>query len=251
MIHALKNIFAKNYPEFFKFSSYFYHYHIVRNFWLFFNKPKGTLVYVGLNVGESFSRVSYKYKRSIGYEPNPRNFKILERKFGNSANVKLFNLACGDKDCTAEFNISNNANDMASSSLADFSESRNITSQGKILVQVVNLGEHLKGNGINNVDMYISDTEGYDLIILKTLDEYLKCNKIKSVVCEVVRDGRESPFKNIDNYESSFDDYLPYQYKKIASGWTRLTPYVYDDVPESFNFMDVMWINENFESNVL
>ena len=73
----------------------------------------------------------------------------------------------------------------------------------------------------------------------------------RSVVCEVVRDGRESPFKNIDNYESSFDNYLPYQYKKIASGWTRLTPYVYDDVPESFNFMDVMWINENFESNVL
>jgi FkbM family methyltransferase len=199
---------------------------------------------VGLNVGESFSRISYKYSLSIGYEPNPRNFKILEKKFGNKKGVKLFNLACGKVPGTAEFNISNNANDMASSSLADFSESRNVSAQEKIQVNVINLGHHLKASGISSIDMYISDTEGYDLIILKTLDDYLINNKIKTVICEVVRDGRESPFKNIDNYESSFDAYLPSQYKKIASGWTRLKPCVFNDVPESFNFMDVMWVSK-------
>lgn len=247
MIQAIKNFFAKKYPQKFKFLSYVYHYHIVRNFWLFLNKPKGTLVYVGLNVGESFSRISYKYKLSIGYEPNPRNFKILEKKFGDVKTVRLFNLACGEISGTAEFNISNNANDMASSSLADFSESRSIFAQEKILVRVVNLGEHLMANGISNIDMYISDTEGYDLTVLKTLNNYLKNNKINSIICEVVRNGRKSPFKNISNFESEFDAYLPFQYKKIASGWTRLTSGVYNDVPESFNFMDVMWLNEEYK----
>ena len=42
-------------------------------------KKKGTLVYAGINLGDSFQKIFYKYKTVYGFEPNPSNYKKLGR----------------------------------------------------------------------------------------------------------------------------------------------------------------------------
>ena len=44
-----------------------------------FKYKKGVLIYIGINIGESFERMYYKYETVIGFEPNHENFKKLEK----------------------------------------------------------------------------------------------------------------------------------------------------------------------------
>ena len=89
----IKHFVATHYPSLFKSLAFIYHAKIVKFFWQIFNNPKGILVYVGLNVGESFSRIYYRYEYSYGYEPNPINFKKVKNKLKNEKNIRLFNYA--------------------------------------------------------------------------------------------------------------------------------------------------------------
>jgi hypothetical protein len=72
----MRKFILNNSPRLYKATAFFYHNIAVKYIWLFFNRPNGVLIYVGLNVGTSFSRVCYRYKRSIGIEANPINFEI-------------------------------------------------------------------------------------------------------------------------------------------------------------------------------
>ena len=62
-----------------------------------FKSKKGVLIYIGINTGESFKRIYYKYKIVIGFEPNPENFKKLE-KYNQIKDVFLYPYAVSDKN---------------------------------------------------------------------------------------------------------------------------------------------------------
>ena len=86
-------------------------------------KKKGTLVDLGLNTGESFSRIYYKYENVIGFEPNPKNFSMLE-KYNLKKGVKIFQCAVSDKEGEFDFYLPTNKNNDASASLSDFTSAR-------------------------------------------------------------------------------------------------------------------------------
>jgi FkbM family methyltransferase len=247
MFKFLKSQLAKNFPSLSKKLSYFYHAHLIRFIWLLTNRPNGTLVYVGVNVGESFGKMFYQYERVIGYEPNPNNYKKLKAKFGFFNNVELYNFAAADTEGEHDFFLSNNDNDEASSSLLNFSSSRNIQAKKVIKVKTVILENHLEQIGVKKIDEYISDTEGYDFCILKSLSKFIQENRIHFITSEVVIDGKPNPFSESSNYESDFDGFLPKNYCKVASGWGILEDGKYSAVPDSYNFMDVRWRNANYE----
>ena len=242
----LKNYIAQKFPASFKKLSFIYNAKIVKFIWLIFNKPKGTLVYVGLNVGESFSRLCYRYADAYGYEPNPVNFKKVQKKLKNQKNLKLFNLAAAEKNGTAILNISDNGNDFAASSLADFSNNRNVGISKKIEIKTINLYDHLTALGVKKIDDYMSDTEGYDFTILKTLTPMIEGNKIHKITCEIVKNNKTGPFKNVMSSMEDFDKFLPKRYQLKATGWTNLTENVFDSVPEDWNFYDALWVNESY-----
>lgn len=85
----------------------------------------------------------------------------------------------------------------------------------KIKVKTINLGEHLESLNINFIDEYLSDAQGYDLKILKSLKNFIYKNKIKKITCEVTRNKKDNPYYQTDNFENSFDSFLPIQYIKI------------------------------------
>ena len=240
----IKAFIRRTNPKIYNFVCFIWKQNLRPRIWLIFNKPKGTLVYVGLNKGDAFGSLYYKFNKAIGYEANPELYKNLLRKFKGKKNIKLFNLAASDSDSEALFYISENEN-MVSSSLHKFNSEHqnNVGYKKSIKIKTVNLGNHLVSQNINFIDEYLSDAEGHDLTILKSIITFIENNKIKKLTCEVTRNDKKNPHFNSNNYEKYFDKLLPPQYKKISSGWGSLTIGEYDDVPDDYNFMDVVWIN--------
>tara|TARA_A100001388_G_C28666931_1_gene449589 strand:- start:92 stop:865 length:774 start_codon:yes stop_codon:yes gene_type:complete len=243
-ILKIKILVRENFPNLYQFLCLIWKQKVKPIFWLTFNKPKGTLVYVGLNKGDSFATIHYKFKLAIGYEANPDLYKELVKKFRKQKHIKIFNFAASDKDSEAFFNISQNK-DMVSSSLNDFSENhkKNVGHLKQIKIKTVNLANHLSRQNVNFIDQYISDAEGHDYTILKSLEKFITSNRIKKIQCEVTRNNMKNPYLNINNFEECFDKLLPSQYQKICSGWGNLIIGRFDDVPSDYNFMDVVWLN--------
>lgn len=244
IITKIKNITRILFPDFYQFLCFIWKQKIKPKLWLIFNTPKGTLVYIGLNKGDSFASIQYKFKLAIGYEANPDLYKDLVKKFRRQKNIKIFNYAASDKDSEALFHISQNK-DMVSSSLHDFSKShkKNVGHLKKIKIKTINLANHLNKQNISFIDHYISDAEGHDYTILNSLESFINTNRIKKIQCEVTRNNKKNPYLNIKNFEECFDKLLPPQYQKICSGWGNLTKGRFDDVPSDYNFMDVVWLN--------
>ena len=245
-LFLFKVFVRKKIPFFYKFLHKIWWQHIFKSIWLLIFKPKGVLVYVGLNKGYSFGNIFYKYELAIGYEANPELFNNLKIKFRKYKNVKIFNFAASDKNSEENFYISDNL-DMVSSSLSKFSKdnSEKIGYKKIIKVNTVNLGEHLESMKINLIDEYVSDAQGYDLKILKTLENYIDKNKVKKITCEVTRNFKENMYYEANNYEKSFDNFFPKQYKKVASGeGSSLKNGDFQKVPDSYDTYDVMWLNQ-------
>lgn len=211
-------------------------------FWLARKEKSGTLVYVGMNVGDEFGTLFFKYKRCIGFEANPDNYKKLKSRFSKYQSVEIFNYAASDSDGYVEFNISNNGNNAASGSMGMFSESRHIGSRKQITVESIDLCSFLISLNVTYIDEYISDIEGMDLTVLKTLTPFLDARKIGAITCEVVRDGKGNPYTNIKtNFFSDFGKLLDGKYQLVSSGWGYLTDGTFNDVPQEYTFMDCKW----------
>ena len=140
---SFKNIYKKKFPNFYEFLYFLWWQKVYKKIWLLLFRPKGTLVQVGLNKGDSFANLHYKYELAIGYEANPDLSNYLKNKFKRCKNVKIFNLAASDKNSEEKFYISDNFN-MVSSSLSKFdkSDTQKIGCKKVIKVKTVHLGEH-------------------------------------------------------------------------------------------------------------
>jgi FkbM family methyltransferase len=195
----------------------------VRNFWkinasiypIFFKK-KGTLIYSGINLGDSFQKIFFKYEKVYGFEPNPVNYKKLNY-FRRFKGVKIYNLALSDKDGETSFFLPDNPNNV-SASLSDFREDNvfSIKSKRTIRVKTINLLNFLIKNQIDFIDFYISDIEGYDFKVLKTIRSFIDSKQIKSIQVEALINEVKNPYLDILNYEKNFDDLLEKNYTKIG-----------------------------------
>ena len=194
---------------------------------------KGTLVYLGLNT-EKASRIYYKYENVIGFEPNPKNFSMLKSITKNRC---VFLCAVSDKEGEFDFYLPTNKNNDASASLSDFTSARGeISSRESIKVKTVVLGKILQDLKIDFIDKYISDIEGYDFTVLKTLQGYLNKKKIKELQLEAFQNHVSNPYVSVTNYEHEFDELLGDNYSKIARGWGILKPGEFHDFrPDHFS----------------
>jgi FkbM family methyltransferase len=211
-----------------------------------FAKRKGTLVYIGLHKGYGFNAAFRKYETCYGFEANPDLYAKLEKQFKKHSNVHLFNFAVTGQDGEVDFNIS--SNDGASSSIGNFAEdwehykSGSVRMVKTVSVPSINLYNFLKQQGVQSIESYISDIQGVDLEVLKTLKPLLDQRKILSITCEVTKDKHRNIYGNLpDNSESGFNELLRDNYECVAKGWGILTDGVFNNVPESWWEMDCKW----------
>ncbi len=100
----------------------------------------------------------------------------------------------------------------------------------------------VKKNNINYIDNYISDIQGMDLEVLKTLKPMIKNKMIKTITCEVTINEKRNIYHNLpDNSESGFQNLLKENYKLVAKGSGILLENNFDLIPKNTWEFDCKW----------
>ncbi|NWH05783.1 FkbM family methyltransferase [Desulfobacter latus] len=210
-----------------------------------FGPKKGVLVFVGMDPGGEFNILYPGYKICYGFEANPDRFQKLSKKFAQKKNIRLFNCAIANYDGEIEFNISSN-NDGASSSIGTFNEewqnNTNVQMVKKIKIPCINLNNFLEKEKITYVDDYISDIQGMDLEVLKSLRPMIEKKQIGNIKCEVTKDIYKNIYSDLpDNSETGFNKLLNDNYKMISRGHGLLVDNKFEKISDDVWEMDCKW----------
>jgi len=213
----------------------------------FLRKKKGVLVFIGMESCGTFRLMHRGFNKCYCFEANPERFKYIKNKYKHYSNVKLYNFAVATYDGEITFNIS--SNNGASSSIGNFENSwkrtngsKNIEMINSITIPCINLYNFCKKNNINFIDEYVSDIQGMDLAVLKTLKPMIDTKMISTITCEVTKDEKRNIYFDLpDNSESSFMELLGENYKLIAKGSGLLKDYKIENTPTDVWEMDCKW----------
>ena len=198
-----------------------------------------------MNRGRASDYIFMDYKKCYGFEANPELFQFLKKKYRFCKNVEIIHGALSNLgEDTITFYVTNN--DSASSLVGQLKNEvfgHRIFTQSKIQVPAIHLNDFLKQRKINFIDTYISDIQGMDLEVLKTIKLYIDEKKIETITCETSKDKYSNLYKDLpDNSETGFFNLLNKNYKMVvAKGWGLLQIGKFEEVPESYWEMDCMW----------
>jgi FkbM family methyltransferase len=203
---------------------------------------------IGIEPGGILSLMHWGYKKCYGFEANPERYDRLVKKYGKYQYIKLYNKAVAQYDGEITFNISNN-NNGASSSIGTFNEEWEHEYAGKkvemiktIKVACINLNNFCIENNIYFIDDYVSDIQGMDLEVIKTIKPMIDAKKIGSITCEVALNEKGNVYKDLpDNSEKGFNELLKSNYKLIAKGWGVLKDNNFEKIPNDAWEMDCKW----------
>ena len=200
-----------------------------------------TLVYIGTNEGNSLWGIFAKFDKVYAFEPNPEVYKILRRRFRQFEWVTLINAACSTEDGETDLYVTPN---LVSSSLSDVNTEKygGDAASKKVTVKTLNLNNYLKKEGVDVIDLYYSDCQGSDLLILKTIQEYVDNKKIGQLYIETHGDGVEL-YKGLDNQFSGFKKVLSDNYKFEHASLGRLNGAIKleSEIPDDELEWDSLW----------
>jgi FkbM family methyltransferase len=200
-----------------------------------FRPRKGTLVYCGLYKGKAFGRIHRYFKQAIGFEPIPELFDEIQKKYMDNRNVKLVNAALAAQDGKAEFYIHDFQPASSLSIIGSDWKKRHSTEMSVdrvIEVESVNLCRWLKEENIQEIDTLIMDLQGYDLTVLKTMEEFVRDRKIRIIKSEVEVDEIPPSYQEApSNKLADFKEFLKNDYKILK---VRGKP--------EWSFHDITWI---------
>ncbi len=151
-----------------------------------------TLVYCGLNRCGSFDKLQRKFAVCYGFEAIPELAAKAAERYQKRSGVHIVNAALTESDGPVKFNVHD---DDAASSIGKLGDeyrekTRNdIQVTREIEVPGINLFNFLQSKGVERIDLYVSDIQGLDLAVLKTLKPYLDTRRIKRIICETERDA--------------------------------------------------------------
>jgi FkbM family methyltransferase len=189
------------------------------------NRPPRVLVYCGVHNGQGLSEELRRgFDVVYGFDANPEKIKNAKKRFPSNLRQKFhfFNYALTDKnDEEIEFNIFENWD--ASSSLGDLNPEYGHAKTGvlkdtpvnKIKVKTINLGDFLSKKGVKYINRVVTDLQGNDLTVVKTLKEYIDKQLIEEIKCEVEWDEKPSIYNGLNsNKLKDFNKFLDGKYKK-------------------------------------
>lgn len=165
------------------------------------------LVYIGTNEGDGLVEYIDLYDKVYAFEPDPEIFKKLTDRFSNKTHCTFINAACADTDDIKNLYVTENRHSTSLSELSKFSLEYGF-SGGKpsidvIKVKTIVLSNFLKENNVDYIDTLITDCQGSDLSILKTVKEYIDNKKISEIFCETHGNNVEL----YDGLSNQFDDF--------------------------------------------
>jgi FkbM family methyltransferase len=179
---------------------------------------KKVAFYIGANRGYGLRQYILEYDEIHVFEPDPEMFFELKSNFKQYPNLILNNCACHSENGKHTLYVTENR---VSTSLAEVDTSTFDTigyhSGGKpsiktFEVNTVNLFDYFKLNRIDEVEFFLTDAQGSDLAILKTIKPYLDQKKIKKLFCET-HNNNKSLYLGMDNSFDGFKEILEKNYQ--------------------------------------
>jgi FkbM family methyltransferase len=149
------------------------------------NNSKPTIFDIGANTGQSVNQFLKYFPDSeiFSFEPNDAAFGVLQKSNMNKKNVYLENCAIGSKIEALAF-TENESSDM--SSFLELSRVGWGKIKNKKIINTETVDNYCKRNNIQQIDVLKSDTQGFELEVLKGAAEMMKLNKIHLVYFEFI-----------------------------------------------------------------
>lgn len=159
-----------------------------------------TCIDAGANHGQTaiFLTDAFPGANIYSFEPVRSTFEILQTKVSHLPHVRTFNVALGESKGHVE--IMRTEDDKRSSIVASTTDGSKKQAE---LVEVKTLDQFMQENGIQQVNWLKTDTEGYDLHVLKGAKEALSQGKVDFISSEV-------GFARSNLQNTYFDDVLTY-----------------------------------------
>lgn len=235
-VNYIYNLF----PNLYRSIRFYFFFYFINNFYKLFKLQKGTLVYLGINEGDTLVRIFYKFKKCICVEGSPKLCIMLKKKFNTKA-VKIFNYLIHSKNKNFLY-LNVYKSDFTNASL-DIKQNEKI--KRRIKVETIRPDSLLRRLKIKNIDYYHSDLEGLDYVALKTCKNFINNKKISYIHHECIIDTKKNPYKKFKNYEYLFNNLLKKNYKQLASGFGQLQIGFHEKLSKKSTFKDILWQVKN------
>ncbi|MCS7052923.1 MAG: FkbM family methyltransferase [Ignavibacterium sp.] len=212
----------------------------------FLYNEKSFIVFdIGANVGEYSSEILQLFSKCYIYafEPNPKSFILLSKKFNHLNNVMLYNLGLGSIKTTTklydykEEEGSTHASIYKSMFESFYGNKETISYE----IEIITLDDFLEKENIQSVDLLKIDIEGGELEVLKGAKKSINENRIKIIQFEFnythicSRVFLKDFFDLLANYDL---------YRVILDGLCKLK---YDAKDEIFMFQNIIAINKLYK----
>jgi FkbM family methyltransferase len=158
---------------------------------------------VGANIGQTIEAISTALPHAIihAFEPLPAAFGQLRQKYGQNRNVHLNNMALGAQP--GQLELMENSLPMMSSFLEPGKDWF-----GKIErrtpVDVGTIDNYCAQNNISRIDLLKSDTQGFDLEVLKGAGKMLSDGRVRLIFLEIIISDM---YKNVPQFPQ-VEDFL-------------------------------------------
>lgn len=206
---------------------------------------KSIAFYIGVNLGYGMQKYANEYDEVHAFEPDPEIFKQLKNTYSSYSNVILNNCACSDKTGTSVLYITKNR---VSTSLSDVDHvvknklgyDDGVVPFKEVQVNTVNLYQYILLNKIEYIDFLLTDAQGCDFTILKTIEKFIKQKKVKKIFCETHNNGK-GLYSSFDNQFDNFKDLLLDDYEiKYYNFGGNILPNTYQ-IQETDIEWDTVW----------
>lgn len=200
-----------------------------------FNGEHFVVFDVGANSGDTVSKIKKEIPSAIihCFEPSKVVFKYLIDNVKTFSNVTCNQVAVGNENTTLKFN------EYSWSVLNSFLKRKYTTSKisEKYFVDVITLDSYIDKEKIDYVNLLKTDTEGFELNVLKGAATTFKLNKVQFVLVEAFFD---------ENYigQASFGQIYDYL---IDNGFELVRFYDFTYTKDNLlSRSDVLFYNSNF-----
>jgi FkbM family methyltransferase len=188
----------------------------------------GPLVIIdaGANVGQSVLNFHQAFRRPTihAFEPGTETFAQMQRRTSGLPNLHLNNCALGSQAGVMQF-VTNSQSEM--SSLLEPSVACWGTVQERRDIAVRTLDEYCVENDIRAIDILKSDTQGFDLEVIKGAGDLLSRNAVHLIYMEVILSDMYKGLPSVEEIytfltEHGFNlvSFYQYHYQHPKAAWT-------------------------------
>ena len=149
------------------------------------NDSRPLILDVGGHIGDSIQLFKEAFPFSVihSFEPNPETFKKLKANSATGAGISRWNFALG-ASAGKETLFQNESTGMSSFlELGEFGWGK---IENETIVEVRTIDSFLAEHGIARIDILKSDTQGYELEVLKGAEQALRANRVGLIYLELI-----------------------------------------------------------------